>query len=194
MWLEPPVCRFRPSRACSTKGRRRARHLAQGQGGHRRAGLHLQPGRQEHAQRRTGVIGLILPDLEDPFCIQVMKGIHHAIVALDYDLIAYTSGSIKVHPRPNGSSTTFLCSTAALPMHHPGHSGRQHRLHAGSPGGIDPKQSMPRLSDGDRHERRRRAGRDGVSDRPGAPAHRLHRRPARSSMRPRSGCKATRPR
>jgi LacI family transcriptional regulator len=45
--------------------------------------------------RRTGVIGLILPDLEDPFCIQVMKGIHHAIVALGYDLIAYTSGTIK---------------------------------------------------------------------------------------------------
>src|SRR5512135_1166013 len=45
--------------------------------------------------RRTGVIGLILPDLEDPFCIQVMKGIHHAIVALGYDLITYTSGSIK---------------------------------------------------------------------------------------------------
>src|SRR5512139_1782467 len=49
--------------------------------------------------RRTGVIGLILPDLEDPFCIQVMKGIHHAIVALDYDLIAYTSGSIKKHSK-----------------------------------------------------------------------------------------------
>jgi LacI family transcriptional regulator, galactose operon repressor len=45
--------------------------------------------------RRTGVIGLIMPELEDPFCIQVMKGINHAIVALDYDLIAYTSGSIK---------------------------------------------------------------------------------------------------
>lgn len=49
--------------------------------------------------RRTGVIGLILPDLEDPFCIQVMKGIHHAIVALGYDLIAYTSGSIKKHSK-----------------------------------------------------------------------------------------------
>jgi LacI family transcriptional regulator len=49
--------------------------------------------------RRTGVIGLILPDLEDPFCIQVVKGIHNAIVALGYDLIAYTSGSIKKHPK-----------------------------------------------------------------------------------------------
>ena len=45
--------------------------------------------------RRTGVIGLIMPELEDPFCIQVLKGIHRAIVALDYDLIAYTSGSIN---------------------------------------------------------------------------------------------------
>ncbi len=49
--------------------------------------------------RRTGVIGLIMPDLEDPFCIQVMKGIHRAIVALDYDLIAYTSGSIRQHSK-----------------------------------------------------------------------------------------------
>jgi LacI family transcriptional regulator len=49
--------------------------------------------------RHTGVIGLILPDLEDPFCIQVVKGIHHAIVALDYDLITYTSGSIKSHSK-----------------------------------------------------------------------------------------------
>jgi LacI family transcriptional regulator len=45
--------------------------------------------------RRTGMIGLIMPDLEDPFCIQVMKGVNDAIVALGYDLIAYTSGSIK---------------------------------------------------------------------------------------------------
>lgn len=49
--------------------------------------------------RRTGVIGLIMPELEDPFCIQVLKGINHAIVALDYDLIAYTSGSIKRHSK-----------------------------------------------------------------------------------------------
>jgi LacI family transcriptional regulator len=49
--------------------------------------------------RRTGVIGLIMPELEDPFCIQVLKGINHAIVALDYDLIAYTSGSINRHSK-----------------------------------------------------------------------------------------------
>ena len=49
--------------------------------------------------RRTGVIGLIMPDLEDPFRIQAMKGIHQAIVALDYDLIAFTSGSIKKHSK-----------------------------------------------------------------------------------------------
>ncbi len=45
--------------------------------------------------RRTGVIGLIMPDLEDPFCIQVLMGINQAIVALDYDLIAYASSSIQ---------------------------------------------------------------------------------------------------
>ena len=43
--------------------------------------------------RRTGVIGLIIPDLEVPFCVQVLRGINHAIVALDRDLLAFTSGS-----------------------------------------------------------------------------------------------------
>lgn len=49
--------------------------------------------------RRTGVIGLIMPELEDSFCIQVLKGINHALVALDYDLIAYTSGSLNRHSK-----------------------------------------------------------------------------------------------
>jgi len=47
--------------------------------------------------RRTNVIGLILPDVEDPFTIQVMRGVNRAIMELDYDLIAYTSGSIRRH-------------------------------------------------------------------------------------------------
>ena len=47
--------------------------------------------------RRTNVIGLILPDVEDPFTIQVMRGVNRAIMELDFDLIAYTSGSIKRH-------------------------------------------------------------------------------------------------
>ncbi len=45
--------------------------------------------------RRTNVIGLIVPDVDDSFSIQVMKGVNRAITALDYDLIIYTSGSIK---------------------------------------------------------------------------------------------------
>ncbi|MFC2038070.1 LacI family DNA-binding transcriptional regulator, partial [Chloroflexota bacterium] len=45
--------------------------------------------------RRTNVMGLILPDVGDAFSILVMKGVNQAIAALDYDLIAYTSGSIK---------------------------------------------------------------------------------------------------
>lgn len=44
---------------------------------------------------RTNVIGLIVPDVGDPFSIQVMKGVYKAIADLNYDLIAYTSGSIK---------------------------------------------------------------------------------------------------
>jgi LacI family transcriptional regulator len=37
--------------------------------------------------RRTNVIGLIMPDVEFPFAIQVMKGVNRAITKLDYDLI-----------------------------------------------------------------------------------------------------------
>jgi len=44
---------------------------------------------------RTNVIGLIVPDVADSFSIQVMKGVNQAITELDYDLIIYTSGSIK---------------------------------------------------------------------------------------------------
>jgi LacI family transcriptional regulator len=45
--------------------------------------------------RRTNVIGLIMPDVEFPFAIQVMKGVNRAITDLDYDLIVYTGGDIK---------------------------------------------------------------------------------------------------
>jgi LacI family transcriptional regulator, galactose operon repressor len=45
--------------------------------------------------RRTNVIGLIVPDVTDSFSIQVMKGVNQAIFELNYDLIIYTSGSIK---------------------------------------------------------------------------------------------------
>jgi LacI family transcriptional regulator len=44
--------------------------------------------------RMTNVIGLIMPDVEDPFSILVMKGVNRAIVELDYDLLIYTNGEI----------------------------------------------------------------------------------------------------
>ena len=49
--------------------------------------------------RRTGVIGLIMPNLEDPFCIEVLKGVNHAVFDLHYDLIAYTSGAMNGHSK-----------------------------------------------------------------------------------------------
>jgi LacI family transcriptional regulator len=45
--------------------------------------------------RRTNVIGLIMPDIGDPFSIQVMRGVNRAITEHGFDLIAYTSGSIR---------------------------------------------------------------------------------------------------
>jgi len=42
--------------------------------------------------RKTNVIGLIMPDVDNPFSIQVMKGVNQAITAFGYDLIIYTGG------------------------------------------------------------------------------------------------------
>lgn len=46
--------------------------------------------------RRTNVLGLIMPDLGDPFSIQVMRGVNRAAVEHGYDLIVYTSGTINM--------------------------------------------------------------------------------------------------
>jgi LacI family transcriptional regulator len=43
--------------------------------------------------RRTNVIGLIMPDVGDPFSVQVMRGVNRAITEMGYDLILYTSSS-----------------------------------------------------------------------------------------------------
>lgn len=45
--------------------------------------------------RKTNVIGLIMPDVEGAFAIQVMKGINRAIADFGYDLIVYTGGDVK---------------------------------------------------------------------------------------------------
>jgi len=45
--------------------------------------------------RKTNVIGLIMPDVEQPFPIHVMKGVNRAIAELDYNLIVYTGGNVK---------------------------------------------------------------------------------------------------
>jgi LacI family transcriptional regulator len=47
--------------------------------------------------RKTGVIGLIMPNVDDPFSVEVMRGVSRAIVELDYDLLIYTNGDIKLN-------------------------------------------------------------------------------------------------
>lgn len=44
---------------------------------------------------RTQVIGLIMPDVASPYCIEVMQGVNQAIAQSDYDLIIYTNGDIR---------------------------------------------------------------------------------------------------
>jgi LacI family transcriptional regulator len=46
---------------------------------------------------KMDVIGLIMPDVQEPFPVQVMKGVNRAIEKLDYDLLIYTSGNIRKH-------------------------------------------------------------------------------------------------
>ncbi len=48
---------------------------------------------------RTNVIGLIMPDVGDPFSIQVMRGVNQAITEHGYDLIGYTSGTIRMRSK-----------------------------------------------------------------------------------------------
>ncbi|MEM8862706.1 MAG: LacI family DNA-binding transcriptional regulator [Chloroflexota bacterium] len=45
--------------------------------------------------RKTNVIGLIMPDLEEPFPLEIMKGVNQAITEHDYDLIVYTNGDFR---------------------------------------------------------------------------------------------------
>jgi len=44
---------------------------------------------------RTNVIGLIMPDVANPYCIEVMRGVNQAIAQSDFDLIIYTTGDIR---------------------------------------------------------------------------------------------------
>jgi LacI family transcriptional regulator len=48
---------------------------------------------------RTNVVGLIVPDVGDPFSIQVMKGVNKAIAEHGYDLIVYTSGTMRMNSK-----------------------------------------------------------------------------------------------
>jgi LacI family transcriptional regulator len=43
--------------------------------------------------RRTNVIGVVVPDLQTSFSIEVVKGVNRAIEDFAYDLIIYTSGT-----------------------------------------------------------------------------------------------------
>jgi len=44
---------------------------------------------------RTGLLGLILPDVGHPFAIEILKGVNRAIAESPYDLIVYTTGSVQ---------------------------------------------------------------------------------------------------
>ncbi len=45
--------------------------------------------------RKTNVIGLIMPDVEGAFAVQVMRGVNRAILELDCSLLVYTNGDFR---------------------------------------------------------------------------------------------------
>lgn len=50
--------------------------------------------------RKTNVIGLIMPDVGDPFSVEVMKGVNQAIARFGYDLLMYTGGDATASSWP----------------------------------------------------------------------------------------------
>ncbi|MCO6452750.1 MAG: LacI family DNA-binding transcriptional regulator [Caldilineales bacterium] len=66
--------------------------------------------------RHTNVIGLIMPDVEQPFSVEVMKGVNHAVAESECDLIVYTSGTHKKARWPSVNAITSPCLATVSPM------------------------------------------------------------------------------
>lgn len=43
----------------------------------------------------TNLIGLIMPDIEYPYAVEIMKGVNRAVAESDYDLLVYTTGNVQ---------------------------------------------------------------------------------------------------
>jgi LacI family transcriptional regulator len=46
---------------------------------------------------QTNVIGLIIPDVASPYCLEVLRGINQAIVHIEHNLIVFTTGDFRKH-------------------------------------------------------------------------------------------------
>lgn len=45
--------------------------------------------------RKNNMVGLLMPDIAFPFCIEVMKGVNRAIAESEFDLLVYTTGDVR---------------------------------------------------------------------------------------------------
>jgi Transcriptional regulators len=45
--------------------------------------------------RKNYLIGLIMPDIEYPFAVEVMKGVNRAVAQSEFDLLVYTTGNVQ---------------------------------------------------------------------------------------------------
>ena len=44
--------------------------------------------------RKNFLIGLIMPDIEYPFAVEIMKGVNRAVARSEFDLVVYTTGNV----------------------------------------------------------------------------------------------------
>lgn len=44
---------------------------------------------------KNNLIGLIMPDIEYPYAVEIMKGVNRAIAESEFDLLVYTSGNVQ---------------------------------------------------------------------------------------------------
>lgn len=63
---------------------------------------------------RTHVIGLVMPDVASPYCIEIMAGVNRVISQSDYHLLIYTNGDFKKYNNENQESQFVMLINGSI--------------------------------------------------------------------------------
>jgi LacI family transcriptional regulator len=63
---------------------------------------------------RTNVIGLVLPDVTSPYCIEIMHGVNQVIAESDYHLLIYTNGNFRKFQSDNQESQFVMLINGSI--------------------------------------------------------------------------------